>query len=454
MQFPSDFLWGVASSAYQIEGAAEQDGRGPSVWDTFCRTPGAVRDGHVGDVACDHYNRFLEDVKIMSDMGVKAYRFSVSWSRVMPRGEGAVNEKGLAFYSRLVDALLKAGIEPWLTLFHWDLPQALQDKGGWLNPQMPEWFAQYATVVTKALSDRVSHWMTINEPQIFIGHGYGDGTHAPGVKLSISDRLLASHHVLLAHGRGVIAIREAARRPVKVGWAVCSRADHPASDQPQDIEAARAVFNSVTKPDSWSNTFWADPVCLGQYPEDALRLFGSAMPPTPAAEMKLISQPIDFYGVNIYSGDIWRRGASGQPELVRQPPGHAQTAFGWPVTPRCMEWAVRFLHERYKLPVYLTENGLACIDWVDTSGRVQDPQRIDFTRRYVDSLSKAAAEGSCKGYFHWSLLDNFEWAEGYRMRFGLVHVDFQTQVRTPKSSARWYAGVIKSGRTDHDAVDT
>jgi beta-glucosidase len=450
MQFPSDFLWGVASSSYQIEGAHEQDGRGPSVWDTFCRTPGKVRDGHVGDVACDHYNRFAEDVKLMADMGVKAYRFSLSWSRIFPEGTGKVNEAGLAFYGRLVDALLARGIQPWATLFHWDYPEALFQKGGWLNPQSPAWFAEYAATVTRSLSDRVQHWMTINEPQIFIGHGHGDGAHAPGLKLSMPERLRASHHTLLAHGHGVTAIRENAKRPVKVGWAVCGRADHPATSDPRDIEAARKAFSSVTKHDSWSNSFWADPVCLGRYPDDARKLFGADLPPHNDAEMKIVSQPIDFYGVNIYSGDQWRAGPDGEPVLVPNRPGHAQTAFGWPVTPNCMEWAIRFIHERYKLPVYITENGLACMDWVDVHGKVQDPQRIDFTRRYLESVGRAAKDGLCKGYFHWSVLDNFEWAEGYRMRFGLIHVDFDTLVRTPKASAHWYAKVMKTGSLAHD----
>jgi beta-glucosidase len=450
MQFPSDFLWGVASSSYQIEGAHEQDGRGPSVWDTFCRTPGKVRDGHVGDIACDHYNKFAQDVKLMADMGVKAYRFSISWSRIFPEGTGKVNEAGLAFYSRLVDALLSHGIQPWATLFHWDYPEALFQKGGWLNAESPAWFANYAATVTHSLSDRVQHWMTINEPQIFIGHGHGDGAHAPGLKLSMPERLRASHNTLLAHGHGVTAIREHAKRPVKVGWAVCGRADHPATNDPRDIEAARKAFNSVTKHDSWSNTFWADPVCLGRYPDDARKLFGSDLPPHNDAEMKIISQPIDFYGVNIYSGDQWRAGANGEPVLVPNRPGHAQTAFGWPVTPNCMEWAIRFIHERYKLPVYITENGLACMDWVDVNGKVQDPQRIDFTRRYLESVGRAAKDGLCKGYFHWSVLDNFEWAEGYRMRFGLVHVDFDTLVRTPKASAHWYSKVMKTGSLAHD----
>lgn len=450
MQFPSDFLWGVASSSYQIEGAAAQDGRGPSVWDTFCRTPGKVRDGHTGDVACDHYNRFEDDVRLMASMGVKAYRFSISWSRIFPGGVGSVNQAGLAFYSRLVDALLAHGIQPWVTLFHWDYPEALFKEGGWLNARSPEWFEQYAAAVTRSLSDRVQHWMTINEPQIFIGHGHGDGAHAPGLKLSMPERLRASHNTLLAHGRGVAAIREHAKRPVKVGWAVCGRADHPATTDPRDIDAARKAFNSVTRHDSWSNTFWADPVCLGRYPDDARTLFGADLPAHNDAEMKLISQPIDFYGVNIYSGDRWCAGPQGEPVLVPHRPGHPQTAFGWPVTPHCMEWAIRFLSERYKLPIYITENGLACMDWVDVHGNVQDPQRIDFTRRYLESVGRAASDGLCKGYFHWSILDNFEWAEGYRMRFGLVHVDFDTLVRTPKASARWYAKVMKTGSLSHD----
>ncbi|GMV25789.1 MAG: beta-glucosidase [Phycisphaerae bacterium] len=449
MQFPRDFLWGVASSAYQVEGAATADGRGPSVWDTFCKTPGAVRDGHTGEAACDHYHRFREDVKLIADMGVKAYRFSVSWSRVFPGGDGAINDKGLSFYSRLVDTLLDAGIQPWLTLFHWDYPQALQDRGGWLNASSPQWFAAYSAAVARALGDRVGHWMTINEPQIFIGHGHRDGTHAPGLKLSTADRLKASCNVLLAHGLSAAAIREHAPRPVQVGWAVCGRADYPATNSPQDIEAARLAFNSVTADDAWSNTFWADPACLGRFPADALALFKGSMPVLTDADLRTMSPPLDFYGVNIYSGSRWKMGPEGKPQLVPQRPGHPQTAFGWPVTPECMEWAIRFLHERYKLPVYITENGLACTDWVDLNGRVIDAQRIDFTRRYLASVGKAAADGLCKGYFHWSILDNFEWAEGYRMRFGLVHVDFDTLVRTPKASAAWYSKVARSGSIDH-----
>lgn len=452
MPFRSDFTWGAATSAYQIEGAVEQDGAGPSIFEPFCRRPGSpgrpppVFMNHSGATACDHYHRFREDVGLMGQIGLRAYRFSVGWPRVMPEGTGHVNEMGLAFYDRLVDSLLGAGIEPWVTCFHWDLPLALHNRGGWLNREIVEWFGEYVGVIVDRLSDRVHRWMTINEPQVYIKFGYGDGTLAPGFRLGLGEQVVACHHTLMAHGRAVQVIRARAKSKPTVGWAVVGRTDFPATDSPADVEAARHGTMNVVEPNLWNNTWYADPVVLGRYPEDGLRVFGPhAQPPVRPGDMDLIHQPIDFYGVNIYDGRCVRAGADGGTEAVAFGPGHAQTAFRWFVTPPCLRWGPRFLFERYKLPIYITENGCSNIDWVSMDGRVHDPQRIDYTRRYLLELARAVDDGAdIRGYFHWSLLDNFEWAAGYRERFGLVFVDFQTQARTLKDSAHWYRSVIES----------
>lgn len=443
MAFRPDFVWGAGTSSYQVEGAAKQDGRADSVWDVFCRTPGKVYRGHTGDVACDHVNRYREDVAIMKRIGLQAYRFSVSWPRVMPDVTGRVNDAGLAFYDRLVDELLGAGIEPWVTLFHWDSPQAMEDRGGWRNRDSAAWLGEYAAVVADRLSDRVSKWITINEPQIFIGMGHKDGTNAPGLTLPTKDWLLAAHHALMGHGMAAQAIRAHAKKAPTVGWAPIGRVRVPATDSAADLAAARLATNSVLAKDQWNNTWFGDPVVLGRYPEDGLALFGAEAPQVRAGDMETICQPLDFYGINVYDAELYRAGADGKPELVTPAPGHPRTAFNWPIVPSALYWGPKFLYERYKLPIIVTENGLSNTDWVNVDGEVDDPQRIDYTRRYLRELRRASEDGAdIRGYFHWSLLDNFEWAEGYNQRFGLVHVDFATQKRTPKRSAHWYREVI------------
>lgn len=443
ISFPKSFIWGAASSAYQIEGAADVDGRGPSIWDAFCKVPGRVFGGHTGDVACDHYHRYAEDVGLMKQLGMQAYRFSSSWSRVLPEGTGSVNPKGLAFYDRLVDALLAAGIQPWLTLFHWDLPLALHHRGGWLNRDIAEWAGEYAAIMADALGDRVTNWMTINEPQIFVGHGYCEGTHPPG-KAMIADQLAAAHNAMRAHGRMAQVIRARAKNTPSVGWAPVGRTMIPHTDSPADIEAARQLMFSITERGFFNNTWFSDPAILGHYPEDGLRVFSPHAPDIRPGDMELIRQPLDFYGANIYSGERVRAGAHG-PEIVPFPPGHPQTAIRWWVAPDALRWGPRFLWERYKLPIAITENGLSSMDWVNEDGRVHDVMRIDLTARFLRQLRKSMTDGAnVIGYFHWSILDNFEWAEGYKERFGLVHVDFTTLKRTPKDSAQWYAHVAKS----------
>ena len=454
MSFPKDFVWGAAAASYQVEGAAREDGKGLSVWDMLCRKDDAVFENHTGDVACDHYHRYRDDVATMKALGLRAYRMSISWPRVMPEGRGAVNEKGLDFYDRLIDALLAAGVEPWVTLFHWDFPYALYCRGGWLSPDSPQWFADYARVVADRFSDRVTHWMTLNEPQCFVVLGHRTGVHAPGLKLAWMDVLRVAHHALMAHGRAVQALRSACQRKAIIGWAPVGVVKYPATDAPDDIDAARRATFSAGQRDLWNNTFFSDPVCLGRYPDDALKAWGSDMPAIGPRDLETICQPLDFYGVNIYHGQPVRAGdgdAAGKPVDEPRPPGSPITAFYWPVEPRSLYWGPRFLAERYKLPIYITENGMACNDWVSTDGRVHDPQRIDYARRYLRELRRAAADGAdVRGYFHWSIMDNFEWAEGYKQRFGLVHVDFQTQQRTPKDSAAWYAKVVASNGASLD----
>jgi len=412
----------------------------------FSHKPGATFMGHTGDLACDHYNRYREDTSLMAQIGLNAYRFSVSWPRVLPEGTGRVNEAGLAFYERLVDALLGAGIQPWLTLFHWDYPQALYCRGGWLNRESPDWFADYARVIVDRLSDRVKHWITINEPQIFLGPDHGDACGAPGMRPTTGERLITAHHALMGHGRAARVIRDLARMKPQVGWAPIGRTKTPATGSPADIEAARALTLSVSTRDFWNNTWFADPVCLGRYPEDGIRLYGQPMSFVRPGDMEVIRQPLDFYGVNVYDAELVQAASDGHaPRIVARGPGHPQTAIRWFIDPESLYWGPRFLYERYRVPLVITENGMSGIDWVSLDGKVHDPQRIDYTHRYLLSLRRAIADGTdVRGYFHWSIMDNCEWQQGYKERFGLIHVDFETQKRTLKDSAHWYSRVIAS----------
>lgn len=443
--FPPSFVFGAATSSYQIEGGSAPDLRGESVWDMFCRKPGAVYEGHTGQVACDHYTRFRDDLALLASLGVKAYRFSIAWPRVLRDGVGAVNTVGLDFYDRLVDAMIDAGLEPWCTLFHWDFPLALYHRGGWLNRDSAEWFGEFSTRVVERLSDRVTRWMTINEPQVFIQLGHADAKHAPGLNLAPRELLTVAHNCLRAHGRGVQAIRAAARRVPSVGWAPVGHISFPTDEDPTNVEAARAATFAIKHQNLWSNSWFADPICFGHYPEDGLRVFGNAMPAFPVGDMELIRQPIDFYGLNIYSGTPVKSGPDGVAAPVPQPPGNPRNSLNWALAPDALRWGPRFIYERYRLPVVITENGMCNLDWPDMHGNVKDPQRIDYTRRYLLALHQAIADGAdVRGYFHWSFLDNFEWGEGYKERFGLVHVDFNTLKRTPKASALWYKTVVES----------
>jgi beta-glucosidase len=458
VELPRSFVWGAAASAYQIEGAAAEDGKGPSIWDMFCRKPGAVWKDQTGDVACDHYHHYKEDVALMKAMGLRAYRFSVSWPRVLPEGTGRANPKGLDFYDRLVDELLRAGIDPWVTLYHWDLPLALYRRGGWLNRDIASWFADYASLVARRLGDRVRHFMPLNEPQVFLGAGLIQGRHAPGDKLAFSEFLYAVHNTLLAHGKAVLALRAAAKRPIRVGTAQAAYNYVPATEKPEDVAAARDRWFATADDSYKQNGLWLDAMIFGRYPDDALALYGSAMPAIKSGDFDTIKQPLDFLGLTLYSADPVRRGKNGKPEVVPWPPGYPITGFEWAVTPSVLRLVPTWLHARYKLPVAIVENGVSLRDWMSADGAVHDPSRIDFTARYLRELAATVAAGvPIEAYFHWSVLDNFEWAEGYKQRFGLVYVDYATGKRTLKDSALWYRDVIASnGKTlfDHPSANT
>ena len=441
--FPADFVWGAATAAYQIEGAAAEDGRGPSIWDVFCRRPRAVFEGHSGDVACDHYHRYREDVALMRGLGLQAYRFSVSWSRVLPDGVGAVNARGLAFYDRLTDALLEAGVQPFCTLFHWDLPQALQRRGGFVNREMADWFGDYAALLGRTLGDRIKLWVTQNEPQCYIGHGLVSGLHAPGMRLDVSETLTAAHNSMRAHGRGVQALRATVPN-AKIGYVLAMQPTRP--ERASDLEAARTAMFAVRDRSHFNNSWWMDPVLRGGYPEDGLRLFGRDMPSIPSSDLEEMRQPIDFLGTNIYKADTFRTGADGAPEAVPVAPGHPRSGVDWqPITPDALYYGPFFTFERYGLPTWITEHGLSTRDQVFLDGKVHDPQRIDLMHRCLLELRRAMRDGTkVLGYMAWSLLDNFEWHEGYKQRFGLVYVDYQSQRRVPKDSFHWYKRVIES----------
>lgn len=445
MGFRQNFVWGAATSSYQIEGAAFEDGKGMSIWDVYSHTPGRVFEGHTGDIACDHYHRYKEDVALMAKLGIKAYRFSISWPRVIPDGEGTVNQKGLAFYSALVDELLSYGITPYVTLYHWDQPYSLYKRGGWLNPDSPRWFAQYAETVARHLGDRVKHYITFNEPQVFIGLAYVDGVHAPGYRLPRKETLLMAHHVMLAHGMAARAVR-AVVPDAKIGYAPTSNVPIPASGNAEDIRAAeRAYFEMPANGDwAWNVAWWSDPVVLGRYPEDGVRILEPDMPHIGQYDMKTISQPLDFYGQNIYRGIPTCAKGDGWQALAHTP-GTPKTAIGWHVDFDCLYWGTKFLYNRYQAPIIITENGMSDTDWLSLDGKVHDASRIDYLHRHLLGLRRAADEGvDIAGYFEWSLMDNFEWNKGYSDRFGLVHVDYETQKRTPKDSFYWYAQMIRS----------
>ncbi|MCM1498789.1 MAG: GH1 family beta-glucosidase [Clostridium sp.] len=441
MGFSKDFIWGAASAAYQVEGAYDEDGRGLSIWDVYSGYHGNTRYNEDGKVACDHYHRVDEDVKLMKELGLKAYRFSISWTRIIPEGVGKVNEKGLKFYSDLVDKLLAAGIEPIATLYHWDYPYELHKKGAWLNDESSEWFLAYTKVVVDALSDRVQYWVTINEPQCVIGSGYWFGNHAPFAHAQSGDLLKMGHNVLLSHGKAAHYIRQNAKKKPLIGFTPIGPSYIPKDDSREAVEEARRkTFSTAGEAFSFSLSYWSDPVFLGCYPQELYDDFGDLVPEFTEEEWKLVTEPLDYYGTNIYYSQA-DKVAEGYPENRYQ--GRAETHIGWVMSPEVMYWSAKFLYERYGKPIFITENGMSEHDWVCLDGKVHDTYRIDYTHRYLKEFMRAGEEGvPLMGYLHWSLLDNFEWAEGYNQRFGLVYVDYATQQRIVKDSGYWFRDVI------------
>jgi beta-glucosidase len=436
-RFPAGFLWGCATAAYQVEGSPLADGAGPSIWHRFAHTPGLTRDGDTGDVACDHYRRWADDVALMQRLGLQAYRFSVAWSRILPAGKGAVNAAGLDFYDRLVDALLEHGIEPLLTLYHWDLPAALDDRGGWLNPDIAKWFADYAALMFRKLDGRVKRWVTLNEPWVVSDGGYLHGALAPGHR-NLFEAPIASHHLLLAHATAVQAYRAEGRH--QVGIVVNIEPKHAASADAADVAA-------TARADAYMNRQFLDPIFLGAYPEEMAAIFGEAWPNWPEQDFQLIGQPIDFLGVNYYTRGVTRFDDEAWPVYasnVRQRQA-TYTETCWEVYPPALTEALVSIKSRYGgLPLYVTENGAAFYDPPTAhAGSVEDPLRVDYLRAHMLAVGAAIERGvDVRGYMLWSLLDNLEWAQGYSKRFGIVHVDFATQKRTPKASAQFYSRVI------------
>lgn len=440
--FPKKFAWGVAMAAPQIEGASFTDGKGASIWDTFARLPGKIRNGDHLDIACDHYHRFRDDFALMAKLGVKNYRLSLAWPRLLPDGRGAVNPASLDFYNQLFDAMLGNGITPWVTMFHWDLPQALEDEGGWRVRKTADAFGAYADLIVKTFGDRVKNWITLNEIVCFTAYGYGVGNKAPGAQES--DRVVnqTHHHALLAHGHGVRAVREYGRRGSIVGLADNPTISVPITETERDIAAAKKAFLA-------DNIRVLDPIYRGRYALSYLRDAGSAAPRFEKRDFDLISLPTDFLGLNVHTGCFVRAGKHGKPEKLPFPTSYPRADSPWIYNiPQAIHWAPRFVSELYKTKaIYITENGTGYNDPPPVNDEVIDLHRREYLRNHLRELHGAIALGApIKGYFLWSFLDNFEWEEGYERRFGTVYVDFATQKRTPKLSAHWYARVMSENR--------
>jgi beta-glucosidase len=442
-----DFRWGAATSAYQIEGAVNEDGRGPSIWDTFCRVPGAIDNGDTGDIACDHYHRFPEDISLMRRLNVDCYRFSIAWPRVLPEGTGRPNRAGLDFYDRLVDGLLEANITPFATLYHWDLPQALQDRGGWPVRDTAYAFADFTSLMAGRLGDRVTDWFTVNEPLCSAWIGYLEGKMAPGIS-DLAQAVPASHHLLLGHGLAAAAARAAAPAPIRIGAVLNLSPCEPASDDPRDIEAARRA-------DGHTNRWWLDPLYGRGYPADMVEEYGIE-PPVQDGDLDIISAPMDHIGLNYYFRQVVTDdGTAAAPRATMvSVPDWTLTAMGWEVHADGLEQLLVRLHREYGADrIYVTENGSAWPDELEPDGAVQDKERTDYLEQHLEACGRAASAGvPVAGYFAWSLLDNFEWAYGYAKRFGLVHVDYPTQRRTIKASGYRYADIIRDHHQRHAKV--
>ncbi len=439
MAFIKNFTWGVATASYQIEGGAFEADKGLNVWDVGSATAGRIFEGHKGDVGCDHYHRFREDVKLMKELGIRAYRFSVNWARLIPDGTGKISEDGKRFYLELLEELKKAGIEPWVTLFHWDYPYALYLKGGWLNPESPKWFENYAAVCAELFKPYVKHFILINEPECFIGLGHFTGGHAPFLKRPAGEVIPAAHHVLLGCGLAEKKIRAIAG-DVKIGTAQAYWPFLPYREE--DYELAKTETFRCHE-DFGGPALWLDPLLKGEYPADYLAWFERNGFRPSAEDMALIASKLDFVGLNTYSGNYVTKENGALKEVVPSP-SVPKTDTRWNVYPDVMYYGPKFIFERYGLPIVYTEDGVALSEWKDLDGRINDDSRIDFLKRYLRALHRAAQEAPVEGYFYWTLYDNFEWAEGFSKKFGLVHFDPDSLERTPKKSAYFYKKVIET----------
>ena len=449
MSFRKDFVWGAATASYQVEGAAYEDGKGLNIWDVYCKDERSdVYGKQNGDVACDQYHRYPEDIEIMKSLGIKAYRFSIDWARVIPDGTGAVNEKGLKYYDKLVDALIDAGIEPYITLYHWDLPFELQKKGGWLNEEIVSWFEDYTRVIAEHFKGKVKNYFTINEMNCILSLGYITGEHAPGWKVSKTEFFIGWKNLMMAHGKGVRVLREVLGDDAKIGFAACGTTYYPTSERKEDIEAARKLTFEVLSDDFGILLFnfglFSEPIMKGTLAKGLKEKFGEYLPDFTKEELDVISSPVDFFGLNIYNGNEAEDSKEG-PREIHYPDGMPMTTMGWHVTPKCLYWAPKFIYESYGKPIMITENGMSNTDWVALDGKVHDGPRVDFLHRYIKELKRSVEDGTeVAGYFEWSLMDNFEWHFGYTKRFGIVFVDYETQKRIPKDSAYFYKDVIAS----------
>lgn len=449
--FEKDFVWGVAAAAYQTEGAVKEGGRTSCIWDMYCRKDGVIYNGENADIACDFYHRYKEDIKLMKEMGVKAFRMSISPVRILPKEDGKVSRKGIDFYNSVIDELLKSGITPFVTLFHWDLPMYVYRKGGYQSRYFAEWFEGYARVVAQEFSDRVKYFMTFNEPQCILGCYKGSG-QAPGLEMSDEETVPMVHYLSLAHGKAVRAMREYGCKDIKIGYAMQGLYYYPQTDTPENTQMARKMCFETDREKWWTSpSVFGDPIVLGKYPRFFVKKYGKYLPEKWQDDMSEICPPLDFFGQNYYNGQM----VDVKGNNCKDKPGAWINAEHWNISPEGIRYTLQFVQERYKLPIYVTENGMCCHDWVSLDGKVHDPQRIDYIERHLIEIYKAKKSGAdVRGYFCWSVMDNFEWTIGYRARFGLIYVDFETQERIYKDSALWYKKVMETnGKNIHFCDD-
>lgn len=439
--FNSDFVWGTSAAAYQTEGAVNEDGRTSCVWDMFCRKNGAILNGDNADIACDFYHRYKDDIQIIKSLGVKAFRLSLSPVRILPDYSGKINQKGIDFYNAVIDELLKNGITPFVTLFHWDLPMYVYRKGGYQSRYFAEWFEFYSRIIAENFSDRVKYFMTFNEPQCILGCYKGSG-QAPGLNLSDEETVPMVHYLSLAHGKAVRAMRKYGCKDIQIGYAMQGLYYHPQNNTPKNIEIAREMCFESDRKKWWTSTsVFGDPILLGKYPDFFIKKFVKYLPKNWELDMGEICQPLDFFGQNYYHGQMVNENGN----VIQEKRGAWVNSEHWNISPEGLRYTLYFLQERYKLPIYITENGICCHDWVSLDGKVHDPQRIDFIERHLIEIHRAIEGGvDIRGYFYWSIMDNFEWTIGYRPRFGMIYIDYETQNRICKDSAYWYREVIKT----------